>query len=211
MTEVETLKLANQIFQNIFGRDNPYSLAELREKFAFDIELPTVVEDALTHQPTYTAVPNAKKFLSNPSTDVWNDGKGWMQPKRPLTGLKDLLEAWEEINYTTSDRIYDSENVSASDPIYNSVNVYCSTNCGKCKNAIFCDGTYDSENVIACRRSSDVQNCLRVDDSANCSNSYNVICCGKVSNSMFIQDASNLHECLFCSHISHQEYCIVNM
>lgn len=211
MTEPETLKLANQIFQNIFNRDNPYTLNELRSKFAFDIELPTVVKDGTTGETTYTAAPNAKKFITNTASENWNGGKGWMREKRPIAGLKDLLEIWHEINYTTTERVYDSENVSESDPIYNSVNVFCSTNCGECKNIIFCDGTYNSENSIACRRSTNVQNCIRADDSNTCSNSYNVICSGKISNSMFIQDASNLHECIFCSHISNHEYCIVNM
>lgn len=210
MKASEAVKLTSHVFQNIFKQDNPYTLTELRDKFAFDIELPTEVKDNITGQTTYTAVPNAKKFITNATADQWNNGQGWMQTKRSITGLKELLEMWDAINYITTERVYDSENVSASDPIYHSANVYVSTNCGECKNIIFCDGTYDSENAIACRRSSNLQNCLRVDDSNSCSNSYNVICSGKISNSFFIQDANSLHECMFCSHISNHEYCIAN-
>ena len=80
-----------------------------------------------------------------------------------------------------------------------------------CKNAIYCDGLGDSENIIASQRTSTSSFCIRVDDSANCTNSYNVICSNKISNSFFIQDANNLNECMFCSHMSNRRYCIANM
>ena len=80
-----------------------------------------------------------------------------------------------------------------------------------CKNIIFSDGCSDSEYIIASQRTSGSTNCIRVDDSGNCSNSYNVICSAKISNSFFIQDSNSLHECMFCSHIANQRYCIANM
>ena len=52
---------------------------------------------------------------------------------------------------------------------------------------------------------------IRVDDSNTVTNSYNVICSARISNSYFIQDCSDLFECIFCSHISNKEYCISNM
>ena len=121
------------------------------------------------------------------------------------------MQAWQEINYITTERAYDSENVVASDPIYHSENVYNSTNCGDCKNIIFCDGTYDSESALACQRSTGINYSIRADDSNTCSNSYHVICSARISNSLFIQDASDLFECMFCSHLNHQKYCIANM
>lgn len=212
MTESTTLATVNDIFQAIFQRDNPHTLDELCQKYAFDIQLPTKVQDSWTGETTYSAAPNAKKYMTNANTDKWHDGKGWLLPKRSVTSLKELLQIWEnELNYTTTDRVYDSEDVSASDPIYNSRHVYCSTNCGNCDHIIFCDGTYDSKYSIACQRSTGLEYCLRVDDSNSCSNAYSVICSAKISNSLFIQDASNLHECIFCSHISNQSYCIANM
>ena len=65
--------------------------------------------------------------------------------------------------------------------------------------------------MIASQRTSDSINCLRVDDSSSCSNSFNVICSGKIANSYFIQDCSDLYECIFCSHISNRKFCIGNM
>lgn len=211
MTESQIYQTTNKIFQAVFGRDNPYGLAELKSKFAFDIILPVAVPDSTTGETTYTVLPNAQKFITNTNSDKHDAIESWLQPKRKLTGIKDLLAAWEAINYTTTERVYNSENVTASDPIYESINVYNSTNCGECKNIIFCDGTYKSEFALACQRSNNCNFCVRADDSNACTNSYNVICSGKISNSLFVQDCSNLHECIFCSHISNQEFCIANM
>lgn len=211
MTNAQTLATLDKVFQAVFNCSNPYNLEKVKEKFAFDIILPIEVHDTDTGETTYTSLPNAKKYITESNTEKRGQTDGWVRPKRPVQNLKELLAAWEEINYTTTERVYISENVTASDPIYNSNNVYNSTNCGKCKNIIFCDGTYNSEYVLACQRSEGVNFCIRADDSNTCTNSYNVICSGKISNSMFIQDCSELHECIFCSHISNCEYHIANM
>lgn len=211
MTETTTLTTANQIFQAIFGQDNPYTLEQLKTKFASDIQLPTMVKDSTTGEATYSAMPNAEKYITDANSGKRSETEGWLQPLRPIKGMKDLLQAWQDINYITTERVYDSENVNASDPIYHSQNVYNSTNCGGCKNIIFCDGTYDSEFAIACQRSTGINFSMRVDDSNTCSNSYHVICSAKISNSLFIQDASDLYECIFCSHLTNQKYCIANM
>jgi len=211
MKDIPFLEIADKIFVNIFGQKSGLTLDEIQHQFAFDLKLPTAVQDSTTGETTYSAMPNVKSYMKCENTYQYDRDKGWMLPKQAVKSLDDILKIWQSINYTTTERVYDSENVAKSDPIYNSINVYASTNCGKCKNILFCDGTYDSEFAIACQRSTGVNFCLRVDDSNSCTNSYNVICSGKISNSFFIQDASNLNECLFCSHISDQEYCIANM
>lgn len=211
MTEKQVLETADKIFQAIFGRPNPWPLEELERKMAFDIKLPAKVKDSVTGVESYSAMPNAKSYITISNIEARDKTSGWLLPKREVKNLDEILAIWRLINYTTTERVYDSENVSASDPIYGSTNVYKSTNCGECNNIIFCDGTYESAYSIACQRSTGLNYCLRVDDSNGCSNSYNVICSGKVSNSFFIQDAGSLHECMFCSHISNRKFCIANM
>ena len=211
MSESDFLEIADKIFLSIFGQQHRSTLDELRARYAFDIKLPTEVKDSTTNELTYSAMPNVESYMKCENTYQYDRDHGWMLPKQSVKSIDEILKIWKKVNYTTTERVYDSENVLASDPIYNSINVYASTNCGKCKNILFCDGTYDSEFSIACQRSTGVNFCLRADDSNGCTNSYNVICSGKISNSFFIQDASNLHECMFCSHISDQEYCIANM
>ena len=134
-----------------------------------------------------------------------------MLPKRRVNSIDDIVEIWKETNYVTTERNYDCADVAQSDTIYSSEKVWRSANCNRCKNIVFCDGCHQCENVVASQRSGNSTFCLRVDDSANCNNSYNVVCSGKISNSLIIQDCNSLHECMFCSHISNQRYCIANM
>lgn len=211
MKAVQTLEVADKIFRAVFGRDNPYDLEKLRNKFAFDIVLPIIVQDSTTGEETWTALPGAKRYITNQNSDKRDDVISWLRPRKNVKNLRELLAAYEEVNYITTERVYNSENVTASDPIYESINVYNSTNCGECKNIIFCDGTYKSEHALACQRSNNANFSIRADDSNAVTNSYNVICSGKISNSMFIQDCGSLHECIFCTHISNREYCIANM
>lgn len=211
MTDPEILASANQIFQAIFRHDNPFDLKTLEQKFAFDIKLPVAVKDSLTGATTFSAIPGAQKFITAEQVEAWDRDKGWLQPRRKIQNISEILDLWQEINYITSGRVYDSEHVSCSDPIYGSRYVHKSTNCGGSNHLIFCDGIFDSNFTMASQRSTGLNYCLRVDDSNTCSNSYSVICSSKISNSLFIQDASDLHECMFCSHLSNQEYCIANM
>ncbi len=211
MDKKQTMIEVNRIFKTIFGNECPYNLEELLNKFAFDVKLPQKVHDSVTGEITWTQSINASKFIKQVNMEDYDTKHGWIQPKREVSNLNDILKLWKRINYTTTERIYDCINVSESDPLYRCENVYRSTDLRNCKNAIYCDGLGDSENIIASQRTSTSSFCIRVDDSANCTNSYNVICSNKISNSFFIQDANNLNECMFCSHMSNRRYCIANM
>lgn len=204
----ETLATIDKIFQAVFERPNPFSLEQVKSKFAFDIVLPEAVTDAETGEETWTSVPDAKLYMTEPNT--WKRDE-WMLPKRPVKNLQELIEIWQSVDYMTTDRVYHSENVHASDPIYDSENVYGSTNCGKGKNLVFCNDSYNCTFALACQRSQLLNFCIRVDDSGTCSNSYNVICSNHITNSLFIQDCGSLNECIFCSHLSQKEFCIANM
>lgn len=211
MNSKEALKVANQIFQSIFNKNNPYSLDELLKKYAFDIKLPHKVVDSFTGKITWAESINPTKFISQNNMELYDKQHGWMLKKKEVSSLDDVLKVWKKINYTTTERIYDSENVSKSDTIYRSENVYRSLDCRECKNVLFCDGCGSSEFILGCQRTGGSNFCIRVDDSGGCINSYNVICSAKISNSFFIQDCKNLDECIFCSHISDKKYCISNM
>ena len=211
MKDKETLETVNKVFVSIFGQKSPYNLEEILTEFAFDIKLPQKVIDSTTGEETWATSVNPTKFITQNNMENFNKGNGWMIKKRPVSSLEDILKIWKKINYTTTERIYDSNNVSQSDTIYNCENMYRCNDCQKSKNGIYLDGCISGEFMIASQRTGNSSFCLRVDDSANCSNSYNVICSAKISNSLFIQDCNSLHECIFCSHISNRKYCISNM
>ncbi len=211
MNDIESLKIASEVFFNIFQKENNYSLDEIREKFAFDVKLPRKVKDSLTGEETWTEMENAELYIKQSNMDKYDETRGWMINKRKISTLEDIIKIWKKINYITTERIYDSENIHKSDTIYNCSNIYHSTDCRGSKNILFSDGLAESENMIASQRTANSNNCIRVDDSGNCSNSYNVICSAKITNSFFIQDCNSLYECMFCSHISNRRYCIANM
>lgn len=211
MDKRETTIVVNKIFKTVFGKECPYNLEELLNKFAFDVKLPQKVHDSVTGEITWTQSINASKYIKQDNMEDYDVKHGWIQPRRDVENLNDILKLWKRINYTTTERVYDCINVSESDPLYRCENVFRSTDLRNCKNAVYCDGLSDCESIIASQRTGGSAYCIRVDDSANCTNSYNVICSNKVSNSFFIQDANNLNECMFCSHMSNKRYCIANM
>lgn len=211
MNNKEALEKANKIFVNIFGKKNPFSLDEILSKFAFDIKLPQKVYDSMTSKETWAESVNPSKFITQSNMELYDKQHGWMQKKKKIDSLEDVLKYWKKINFTTTERIYDSDNVSKSDTIYKSENVYRSLDCRECKNILFSDGCASSEFLIGCQRTGGSNFCIRVDDSGDCINSYNVICSSKISNSFFIQDCKDLDECMFCSHIGNKKYCIANM
>ena len=211
MNDKLALEIINKIFSSVFDKNNSFSLEELLEKYAFDIKLPKQVNDSITNEITWADSINSGKFITNKNMEIKDNKDGWMLPKREINNLQELIDIWNSINLTTTERVYDSINVCKSDTIYRSENVYRCTDCSESKNIIYCDSCSNCNYTLASSRSSNCDFCIRTDDSKDCSNSYNVICSNKVKNSLFIQDCFDLYECMFCSHISTKKYCIANM
>lgn len=211
MTEERASKIIEKIIKVVFSVENHDTLDKIYEKFAFDIYLPRQVKDSITGEATWTYSRCAELYMTTENTELKDEATSWMQEKRDLNSLDDILDAWKKVNYMTTERVQNSINVLKSDTIYECENVYHSTNCSKCKSIIFCDGCGSCEYMLASQRSGNSSFSIRVDDSVNCSNCYNVIFSNKVSNSYFIQDCFNITNCMFCSHIVGKEYCIANM
>ena len=208
MKEKITKDIINKTFLSIFDLNPKITKAEILKHFAFDIKLPAMVNDSTTGEETWAESMNPTKYITQQNSE---QRETWMLEKRQISSIDDIIATWREINYTTTERNYNSENVFESDTVYSCNNVIRSADCSDCHNIMFCDGCQHCNYCIASQRSGSCEFCLRVDDSSNCTNSYNVICSGKISNSFFIQDCSDLHECIFCSHISDKRYCIANM
>ena len=136
----------------------------------------------------------------------------WDKPdKKPLNSIQDVMAAWNEVNFSTAERYLDSINVSESDNIYGSENVYRSLDVHDSKNVLFSDAALSSEYVVAIQRSNNLNYCARIEDSKMCSNSFSVIWSQKIVNSMFIEDCSDMQDCMFCSHTRGKRFCIANM
>jgi hypothetical protein len=202
--------MLNKIMGQITGYQNPLSLEQFLQKYAFDVALPVQVNDATTGEATWSQSVNAVKFMTLTNSRKRDDSE-WHLPKRPLGSIEDILSAWNEINYTTTERQINSLNVAESDNIYSSENVYRSQDIVRSKNVLYCDGAMDSEYVVACQRSNTSNYCARLEDSQNCSGSFSVSWSGGIVNSLFILDSADLYECMFCSNMKGKKFHIANM
>lgn len=204
-------EILDKIVGNVFGYQNPFSPEQFMQKFAFDVRLPKQTFDSTTNEVTWTQSLAPNKFITMENSQNRTAETDWSVEKRPLNSIEDILAAWAETNYTTTERHIESLNIHESDNIYNSENVFRSQDIHESKNIAYCDGTWNCEYIAASQRSNTSVNSIRIEDSKECSNSFNVIWSGKIANSMFIQDCYDMYECMFCSHMSSKKFCIANM
>lgn len=211
MNATEAKTVLDKVFGSIFGFENPFTLDEAFQKFAFDLHLPQQVFDATTGESTWASSINPSRFITMDNARKRSDKDDFMIQKRDLTGIEDVLLAWSETNLTTTERHIDGINVGESDNTTGCENVYRSSDVRNCKNVIFTESGNDLEYIVAGSRSKTSNYCIRVEDSQLCSNSFNVIWSAKVTNSFFIQDCYDVIDCMFCSHISGKRFCIANI
>lgn len=212
MNETAAKEIIDKIIGQVFGFQNPLSLEQAMQKFAFDIRLPQQVVDSSTGQATWAQSTNPTRFISFENS-LKKPQDAYVRPARQLGTIEDILSAWGEINEMTSERYLDSINIAQSDNIYSSENVFRSQDIRSSKNVVFCDSLSvgGCEYVLACQRSAGLTFCIRVEDSGQCSNSFNVQWCKNIVNSMFISDAQNMQDSLFCSHVTNKRFMVANM
>jgi hypothetical protein len=211
MNQAQAKEILDKIVGAVFGYQNPLSLEEAMQKFAFDLNLPQQVYDSTTNQPTWASSVNPSRFITMENSLRRSEIDEWIIPKRPLSSIEDILSAWAETNYTTTERQIESIGILESDSVNNSENIYRSALLRQCKNMLFSRGCNDSEFLVAGSESKTSSFSIRVEDSQLVSNSFNVIWSAKVTNSFFIQDCYDVSDCMFCSHTSGKQYCIANM
>jgi len=205
-------EILDKVVGAVFGYQNPLTLEQAMQKFAFDLRLPQQVYDATSGKPTWAISVNPSRFITIDSARTYGEAHNdWMIEKRPLNSIEDVITAWAETNLTTTERTIESINVAESDGVYNSENIYRSSDVRNSKNVIFSEGGDSYEYVVAGSRSQTSSYCIRVEDSQLCSNSFNVVWSAKVSNSFFVQDCYDVMDCMFCSHLSGKRFCVANM
>ncbi|MCA9332754.1 hypothetical protein KDA00_02675 [Candidatus Saccharibacteria bacterium] len=203
--------ILDKICANVFGYKNPFTPEQFLQKFGFDIKLPKEVIDSTDGTKTWAQSLNPTKFITLNNARKRNDIDDWIIPKRPLNTMEDILAAWNETNYTSTERQIESDHVHESDNVYNSQNVYRSTDVHLSKNIFACIDSHRLEYVACSQRSNTTTYSIRIEDSKECSNSFNIIWSGKVANSLFLNDCYDMYECMFCSHMASKRFCIANM
>ena len=216
MTQTEAQDMLDKIIERVFGFKNPLTLDQFMKKFAFDIRLPQPVVDSVDGKTTWASSTNPTRFVSmanarnleiggaSPKTD-------FMRPKRALKSVQDILDAWNEINYTTSDRHRECLNVAESDHVSRSENIFRCQDTHDSRNILFCDGAIRSEYLAASQRSVDSTYCVRLEDSGACSDSFGVSFSYHVTNCLFMHDVGDMQDSMFCVNMKGKRYCISNM
>lgn len=211
MTKKEAQETLNKIMSQITGYENPYSLEDFLKKFAFDVKLPLAVNDSTTGEETWALSPNPTKFITIENARMRTEVDDWMLPKRQFNDIEDVLSAWNEINYTTTQRQIESANISECDNVYNSQNVYKSQDVHRSKNILFSDAALDSEYAAAVQRSNHITYSARVEDGNYTTKSFSISWSGKITNCLFIHDCYDMYESIFCSHIRGKKFCVANV
>ena len=208
MTDNEAQKILDKIVTQVFGIKNPLNLEQFKNKFAFDLTLPTKVTDFTSGEDTWTRGASNARYMKSDNPALKED---LMEPHQDLKDIRQILAIWQKTNFTTTEKHIDSINVAKSDTINNCENVYMSLDYGNSKNVIFCDGGFNNEYVAACPLSNTLSYCIRVEGSKDVSNSFEVTWSSKITNSMFINACYDMYECIFCSHVSGKQFCIANV
>ena len=211
MNNQKAKEISDYIFQDVFNRENAYSLIELKKKFAFDIPMANKVKCALSGENTWSFSAESEIVASQKAVADRFKKDEWIRKRQPLNSIADVLKSWREINYITGEKYISSKEVAESDGVYNSIAVYGSVSIFDSKNIIFSYKIFDSNYLLASRDDSSCTLGLRVKESIYCSSCFEVSWSNKVSKSMFIHDSFDLYECLFCSHLRSKKYCIANM
>lgn len=211
MDSTQAKETLDKIVGAVFGYQNPFTLDQAMEKFAFDLNLPQQVYDGTTNEPTWATSINPSRYITMDNAQKRTAIDDWIVPKQQINSIEDILTVWAGTNYTTAERQIESINVAQSDSVINSENIYRSALMRQCKNMLFSKGCNECEYLVGSSESKTSTFSIRVEDSQLVSNSFNVIWSAKVNNSFFIQDCYDVSDCMFCSHISGKQYCIANM
>ncbi len=210
MDSQKAQKIADYIFEDVFGTKNPYSLDEIEKKFAFDIPSAKKIKCSISNIDTWTISPNEKIATQKAIEERFKKDE-WKLKREDFKSIVDILQVWEKINYLTGERYINSIDAMKSDGVYNSASVYHSVSIFDSKNIIFSYKIFDSNYMLASRDNSSSTLGIRMKENIFCSSGFEISWSNKISKSMYIHDSYDLFECLFCSHLRSKKYCVANM
>lgn len=211
MTNEQVQQTANGIFKDVFGVDNPFLSEQLRTLLTGGIPQPTPMKCAISGKDIFVYDPQPQhQIISEESYLAQSKIDGWMREAKPLSTIEDVFGVFKDVAYMTAEKAPNSQQVAQSDSVTASSNVFGSSLIGNSKNILFSHNNFFSNYLIASRGNSSCNFGIRMFDSVYCSSSFEVRWSNKVAKSFFINDASDLFECMFCYGIRSKKYCIAN-
>ena len=79
--------ILDKVVGAVFGYQNPLTLEQAMEKFAFDLNLPQQVYDGTTNQPTWANSINPSRFVTMENSQ----NREWELPKTQLNTIEDII------------------------------------------------------------------------------------------------------------------------
>ncbi len=211
MDESKAKGIADFVFKDVFGRENRFSLDEIRDRFAFDIELPRKVKDDMSGDPTWMSGNRAAKVMSTDIIVQQSKKDVWMKPKKKIRTITDLFSDWDEIAYFASEKMLDSSDTAECDDIYRSTSVYHSAKIHDSQKVVFSENLRNCKLVVAGHYSDTTTSSLRFSNCEHMSASFSCVWSGHASRCMYLNNCIDMYECLFCSNLRSKKYCIANM
>lgn len=212
MDETQAKKIVDTVFRDVFGIENSFSMETIKRSLCHNIDLPVETVCSVTNKKTWVYDPDENyRILSDAAKMQMNKDAPMMMPKKPLGSMEDVLGAWKEINFLTSEKVVSSQEVAESDSVTTSANVFHSSLVMSSKNIVYSSNLINSNHMVASKGSNSCSMGIRMFDNIYCSSSFEVKWSSKVSKSMFIVDCLDLYECLFCFDIRSKKYCVANI
>jgi len=211
MDAKEANKIVDYVFRDVFGVDNFLTLEETRKVFAYDVQLPEKAKSMLGDSYVWGDFKKGDKIASYAELIEKFGKNDFMNPRKEVDSIEDLLTEWDKINYHAGERYFDSREVVESDSIIGSSNIFRSEKIVNCENQVYCYNNGNSKYLVASKDNAACVSGIRIDLSKYCTSCYNITWSGKISKSMYILDCMDLYECLFCSQLRGKKYCIANM
>ena len=109
--------ILDKVIGQITGFENPMNVEQFLAKYAFDVRLPSPVNDSITGEVTWAQSTNPSKFITLNNARKRVDVDEFMIAPRPLNSMTDILNAWQETNYTSTERQIDSIDIFECDNI----------------------------------------------------------------------------------------------
>ena len=97
MTDNEAQKILDKIVTQVFGIKNPLTMEQFKNKFAFDLTLPTKVTDFTSGEDTWTRGASNARYMKSDNPALKED---LMEPRQDLKDIRQILAIWQKTKHT---------------------------------------------------------------------------------------------------------------
>ncbi len=211
MDEKEAKKIVDFVFKDVFGRPNPFSLEEIKRRFAYDLELPHRVKDTVSGDYTWMTGNREGRVMSTDIIVQQSKKDIWMRPKEKIRDIDDIWSYWDGIAYFAAEKMLDSIDTAECDDIYRSSSVFHSSKVHDSQKIVFSENVRQCKLLVAGHYSDTSTSAIRISNCEHFTSGFSSVWSGHASKCMYLNNCIDMYECMFCSNLRSKKYCIANM